>query len=58
MCSVVYLALSVFPWRLDLLRESFTSPYLARGAAVISRLAAQHFPRFQPALPQLKESTS
>ncbi|MCS6817229.1 MAG: CvpA family protein [Blastocatellia bacterium] len=55
LCSVVYLALSVFPWRLDLLQEGFTSPYLARGAALISRLAAQHFPRFQPVLPELKE---
>ncbi len=55
LCSVVYLALSVFPWRRDLLRESFTSPYLARGAAMISQLAAQHFPRFQPIPPQPKE---
>jgi len=47
-CSVLYLALSVFPWRLDLWQKSFTSPYLARGAAIISRLAAQHFPTSLP----------
>jgi membrane protein required for colicin V production len=50
LCSVFYLALSVFPWRPDLLQESRTSPYLARGAALISRLASEHFPRF-PTLP-------
>ncbi len=50
LCSVIYLALNVFPWRFDLLRESFTSPYLARGATIIGRLATQHFPRFQPQL--------
>jgi len=55
LCSVVYLALSVFPWRLDLLRESRTSPYLARGATLISRLASQHFPRFHPTIPHSKE---
>ena len=50
LCSVVYLALSVFPWRPDLLRESRSSPYLERGAALISRLASQHLPRFPPPL--------
>jgi len=51
LCSVFYLALSAFPWRPDLLQESRTSPYLARGATLISRLASQHFPRF-PTLPR------
>ncbi|GBC77642.1 hypothetical protein HRbin08_01121 [bacterium HR08] len=50
LCSVIYLALSVFPWRPDLLREGRTSPYLERGAALISHLASQHLPRFPPPL--------
>ncbi len=51
LCSVFYLALSVFPWHPDLLEESRTSLYLARGAALISRLASQHFPSL-PTLPR------